>query len=175
MTLKRILSAGALAMAALAIVPAIADSPPGEKAPSLPKQTVRLRILQPGPGTTWYFGSKQVIEWAASGLPSEDYIVVGYLKSLRDGKKGFILQDPAGNGRAQANYVVNLIGYGEDAYPLENGKYAFSLALYRKPAAEQSGLGELVLEKTGGTVRIKGSDAALRRNQGPIPDDQGNR
>lgn len=172
MTMKRILICGILAVAAWVVPPANADSSSDHRTSPPTQRAIRLRILQPASGTSWYFSSKQVIEWSISGLPSGEYLLVAYLKRLRDGKKGMIVEEPAGNGKAQVNYVVNEIGYGEEIYPLKNGNYAFSLAIYRKPGAGKKGLGESVLEKSGGIIRIKGSDAGTRRHYGPIPDDR---
>lgn len=172
MNLKRIPSFAALAMAALAIMPVGADPSAGGKGAPDRKPALRIRIIQPKPGATWYFGAKQVAEWTVSGLPPGNHAIVAYLENVRDGKKGYIFRDSVGNGRAQANYVVNEIGFGEEAFPLENGKYVFSLALYRPTDSAPAGPGERLLEKRGGIIRIKGSDVGMRPERGPIPDDQ---
>jgi hypothetical protein len=156
--------------AALLPAPARAEPLPEGGARSAAKPAIRLKIIQPKPGTTWYFSSKQVIEWSVSGLPAGEYAVVAYLKGVRDGKKGMLMEDSAGNGRAQANYVVNEIGYGDADASLRNGKYAFSLALYDKSGTGGKGPGKLVLEKKGGIVAIKGSDAGMGPDSGPRPD-----
>lgn len=161
-------------MAALALGPASAHPPTDREPASPPKQSVRLRIIQPRPGTTttWYWSSKRVIEWSVSGLPSGNYAIIAYLKSLRDGKRGWILEDSAGNGRRHVQYVVGGIGYGEKDGALKNGRYALSLALYRKPDAGRKDPPELVLEKVGGTIRIKDADPDA---EGGYPDDQPHR
>ena len=156
--MKQIILSAAVAIVILLTAAAMANPTIDKKTPPPTKNTINLKIISPTPGTIWHFSAKQVVHWSISGLPSGNYNIVAFLKNFKDGKKGYIVNTLVSDGTNQANYVVNEIVYADGTYALTNGKYKFFLAVYKKPGTNQEGLGDLILEKDGGIIKIKGSD-----------------
>jgi hypothetical protein len=136
---------------------AIANSTPTPKRPSPVKKHISLKIT-PAPLGTWYFSSKQYIDISISGLPSGKYNIVLFLKNLKSGKKGKIAMTPVSNGKEHVQFVVNEIEYDDGTYALTNGKYEFSLAIFKEPGENQKYSGDLIIEKNVRIIEIKGSD-----------------
>lgn len=151
-------------------LPLAGESASGAPSPTASMNAVRLRVFHPERIASWGFGSKQVIRWSITGLPSGNRTVAAFLTSEGDRKRGMIMHTLAGNGKDQANYVVNLIRYGKEDVALRDGRYTLSLAVFMDSLPPSDDAGRIWIEKKAGKVAIEGANAAMGPDGGTLPD-----